>query len=141
MVRYELLEGITADVGIRAFGRTLEELFANAGYALFDLLVENLEEVKAEEEVEVKVEVETEEWEDLLAGWLRELLYWYEVKKRAFCDFEVELGPGRLSARCMGEKLDYERHIPGIEIKAVTYHNLSVSRTPEGWQAEVVFDV
>lgn len=140
-MRYELLERITADVGIRAFGRTPEELFANAGYALFDLLVENLEEVKAEGEVEVKVEVNAEEWEDLLAGWLRELLYWYDVKKWAFCEFEVDLRPRRLSARCKGEAFDPERHIPGIEIKAVTYHNLSVRRTSDGWRAEVVFDV
>ncbi|HIE03389.1 MAG TPA: archease [Candidatus Latescibacteria bacterium] len=140
MVRYELLEGITADVGIRAFGRTLEELFANVGYALFDLLLENLEDVRPE--VEVEVEVEAEGWEDLLMCWLRELLYLYEVRREVLCEFKVkEIDEGHISALCKGEELDPERHIPGMEIKAVTYHNLSVLRMPEGWKAEVVFDV
>jgi len=139
MVKYELLEGITADVGIRAFGRTPEELFANAGYALFDLLVENLEDVRPE--VEVEVELEAEGWEDLLVGWLRELLYLYEVRREVICEFEVEeIDEGHVSALCRGEELDPERHIPGMEIKAVTYHNLSVVRQ-DGWRAEVVFDV
>lgn len=134
------MEGITADVGIRAFGRTPEELFSNAGYALFDLLVENLEDVRPE--VEVEVEVEAEGLEDLLASWLRELLYIYEVKRQVLCKFEVREADGRhLSALCRGEELDPERHVPGTEIKAVTYHNLSVVRSQDGWRAEVVFDV
>ena len=41
MRTYTLIDH-TADLGIRVFGKTLEELFINAGFALFDLLVGNL---------------------------------------------------------------------------------------------------
>ena len=35
MKKYETFDH-TADVGIRVFGRTVEEVFVNAAYALFD---------------------------------------------------------------------------------------------------------
>ncbi|MCK4436526.1 archease, partial [bacterium] len=37
MKKYETFDH-TADLGIRVFGKTREELFANAGYAMFDIL-------------------------------------------------------------------------------------------------------
>jgi SHS2 domain-containing protein len=40
-----------------------------------------------------------------------------------------------------GEKYDKARHRAGTYIKAVTYHQLSVQRTPEGWKATVYLDV
>ncbi len=39
MEKYILVDH-TADIMVRAFGDTLEECFANAGYALFDQIVD-----------------------------------------------------------------------------------------------------
>jgi SHS2 domain-containing protein len=40
-----------------------------------------------------------------------------------------------------GGKFDKARHRAGTYIKAVTYHQLSVKKTGEGWKATVYLDV
>src|SRR2546427_11618411 len=55
-VRYEEIEH-TADVGIRAYGSTLDELFANAAEGMFSL-VADLGSVKAVGEFQVRVRAE-----------------------------------------------------------------------------------
>jgi SHS2 domain-containing protein len=47
----------------------------------------------------------------------------------------------RLSARLAGERLDYDRHEFETEIKAVTYHQLTVRQENGRWSARVIFDV
>jgi SHS2 domain-containing protein len=38
--------------------------------------------------------------------------------------------------------MDEARHIMDHEVKAITYHGLSVSQTADGsWQAEVIVDI
>jgi protein archease len=50
---------------------------------------------------------------------------------------------GRTSVRGIlrGEKFNPLRHEFRGEVKAVTYHELAVTRTHSGWQARVIFDV
>jgi SHS2 domain-containing protein len=52
-----------------------------------------------------------------------------------------EVDATRIRARLAGEKLDYERHGFETEMKAVTYHQLSVTCENGCWQARVIFDV
>ena len=40
-----------------------------------------------------------------------------------------------------GENVDRSRHELQTEIKAVTYHQAEVVRTPKGWKGRVIFDV
>ena len=46
-----------------------------------------------------------------------------------------------LSATARGEPLDPGRHLLKHEVKAITYHELKVSETSEGWLAEVIVDI
>jgi SHS2 domain-containing protein len=39
MARYQLIEH-TGDIGIQVFGASVEELFENAGFALFDIMTD-----------------------------------------------------------------------------------------------------
>ena len=41
----------------------------------------------------------------------------------------------------LGEPVDLSRHAPQPEVKALTRHNLTVEPTPDGWRAELLFDV
>jgi SHS2 domain-containing protein len=130
----------TADLGIEVEGETTEELFRRAGLALFSLMV-SLEGVEIREEREVSVEAEG--WEDLLHGWLSELLHIFLGNGFIAQTIEVtEITSDRVKARLLGEKLDFKRHDFYTEIKAVTYHQLSVTQNEDGrWQARVIFDV
>ena len=71
MERYVLVDH-TADMMVRAFGDTLEECFANAGYALFDQTVD-LSGIGTSEETDIRVSGIDDE--DRLYSFLSELLF------------------------------------------------------------------
>ena len=138
MKRYEVIDH-TADIGIKAYGKDLRELFVNAAYGMFDILAD-LKNVRAKEQLAIKVEAPNVE--ELFLSWLSELLYQYNNKKIIFKEFLIEELSGKvISARAQGEKWDLHKHRLKAEIKAVTYHQLKVQKVKDIWQAEVIFDV
>jgi SHS2 domain-containing protein len=135
----------TADLGLRIRASDLDNLFAEAAQALFSAIVDDLKTVEPNEKIELKLESPDREY--LLFDWLNELLYQYETKHMLFSRFEVHVEPSPatavagLTATAWGEKLDPNRHLPGHEVKAITYHALIVEQTPDGWLAEVIVDI
>ena len=51
------------------------------------------------------------------------------------------LSDRKLQASVLGEKVDLERHTIYTEIKAVTFHGLSIEQRESGWEATVIFDM
>jgi len=132
MEKYESIDH-TADLGIKIRGTSLEQL------AMFDIMAE-LDKVNAKQFLEI--EIQGEGMEELLIDWLRNLLYKFNGEEYLLKDFVVkEISEKNLRAKVGGEKLDLSRHSLKREIKAVTYHELEVKRTPEGWEAQVIFDI
>ncbi len=133
MKRFEEIDH-TADWAFRAYGRDLKELFENAAAALFALegAVERPAEVTRE------VQVQGIDYESLLVNWLGELLYLQETRHETYHRFSVHrLSPTELSARVEGASSGPLNKF----VKAITYHDLHVEQTPEGWVATVVVDV
>ncbi len=128
-----------ADVGFIAYGATLEELFANAGLAMMSLAYE-LEGVRETESR--PLDATGGDIESLLYAWLAEILGVADAEQLVFCRFEVtERQKGRVRGNAFGEKYDKARHRAGTYVKAVTYHQLRVEQTSEGWRAQVYLDV
>lgn len=140
MQPYEIVEH-TADIGIRATGRSLEELFAHMAQGMFSLIVPP-ESVEERQSVPVKAEGGPEQ-DRLLQAWLRELLYLFDTRHFLGKRFSIEaLRPGRIEATVFGETLDPARHPVDKEVKAVTYCELGVEQLPDGtWRAQVIFDI
>ena len=138
MTPFRILEH-TADVGFEAFGSTREEVFVNAARALFDLIVE-LETIDPREQV--AVQVRGTDAESVLVNWLNELLFLHDAEGWLFRDFEIRsLQDDALSARARGEKFQRARHQAKLLVKAVTYHQLALEKTSEGWRAQVYVDI
>ena len=137
----------TADVGLEVEAPDPETLFHRAAVGLVALLAGREEELEAGSAVAEPRDVEGESSEltleargraELLAAWLKELIYIHEsrgldyasVQFRRLAETEltadVELHPAPPAAR---------------EIKGVTYHELDVSETERGWTARMIFDV
>ena len=131
----------TADVGLRIEADSLEELFVEAARGLFALVLENPAAIERREEL--TIELEAEDRAGLFVDWLRELIFRFETEHLLVAEFAVELfdDDRRLRAHCRGEPADWSRHLPGNELKAVTYHGLRVEQTAKGWEAEVIFDI
>ena len=98
----------TADLGVEVTGATLEELYAGAAFALFDLLTD-LSSVRAGRSREVDVLGENPA--DLLVNFLREILYaWNGEGFLMKSCFIRQVTPKRIKAVLRGEAFDPARH-------------------------------
>jgi SHS2 domain-containing protein len=133
--RFEILEH-TADVGLRAWGATLEELFASATQGVAHI-AGAWDPGPGEE---VSIDVEAADQESLLVDWLSETLYLFDVRGGA-------LGGVRIASisrgSCRGSVTLRELRDPneGVQVKAVTYHQLKVAEGEDGWTATVYLDI
>lgn len=135
---HELFEH-TADLGLRITALNLNALFAEAGECLFSAVVEDVASIRPT--ATATVELVGEDREFLLFDWLRELLMRFEMEQMLFSRFDVKVRPDGLTATVWGEPLDRDRHQLSHEVKAITYHELKVVPTPDGWLAEVIVDI
>jgi SHS2 domain-containing protein len=128
----------TADVGIRAYGASINQAFANAAKALFSLITE-LDSV--DEVLHRDIELVAPDQESLLVEWLNELIYLFDAENIIFKRFDItRLNSTRLKARGYGEKVNISKHKLKIGVKAATYHMLKVDKT-NGCQIQVLFDI
>ncbi len=140
-VGYQILDH-TADKGVRAWGRTLEELFENASRGMYRLVVDPTGK-QAELSFPIRVE-ETDpvDRSDLLVKWLRELIYLTDVHKAVFTDFTVHrVTETSVEGEARGFIVEDNAVLDGAPVKAVTYHGLRLEQTSEGWVAEFYVDV
>ncbi|HOW56370.1 MAG TPA: archease [Smithellaceae bacterium] len=138
MTKYKILDH-TADIGIEVWGKTKKELFASAALAIFDLMIINGEAEKTEEKT---IAVTGNDLQDLLVNFLREILYLFNGKSWLVKECRIkEMTAHRLVAQVAGERFNRRKHEIKKEIKAVTYHSLSVTKNVRGWKAKVIFDL
>jgi SHS2 domain-containing protein len=152
-----------SDIGIRAAGRTAEELFEFAATGMFSLMTE-IENIKPHVTKNIRILREPGlKIDDLFLIWLEELLYIYEVEKLLFSRFSVlginaldygcdkDGGSGKgsedmdscIAANISGEKIDLKKHEIFVSIKAPTYHMLAIMEDRDSglWKGQVIFDV
>ncbi|MGH2754231.1 MAG: archease [Actinomycetota bacterium] len=131
---FEIIEH-TADVGIRAHGATLEELFEQAARGLFDIL--DAWHPGAGEDV--RVELEPSDRAGALVDWLNELLFIQETRDIVFTDLRVGKVEGGLDASVRVRPR--AGTLEGTAVKAATWHQLEVEPDEAGWRARVYLDV
>jgi SHS2 domain-containing protein len=135
---FEVLEH-TADIGLRATGATLKEVFAEAALGLESIAVQ-MANAKGREPREIVVA--GEDYESVLVNFLNEVLFLLDGARVVLTDFVVEeLIPTHVRARCLAERRSPERHPPNVVVKGVTWHQLKIEETPHGWLAEVYLDI
>lgn len=128
----------TGDLGIELVAPTRAELFRRAAIALSSLLVERAS-VTSIERREITVEAEADL--DLMHDLLTELLALFTVECFIWREASVVETDRSLHVTLRGEPFDPMRHTFGGEIKAVTYHQLMVEKSLDGWHSRIVFDV
>ena len=160
--RFEVREH-AADKAATAYGKTLNQVFEAAAYAMFDIMMD-LATVRPREARAVALEKQY--GEDLLRDWLDELLFLFDTEKLVFSEFAVEVEcppapektcrrvemlqesegeePWRLRGAARGQRYTAGVEQRGAVVKAVTYHRFALRppEAPDGdWVAEMVFDV
>ena len=129
----------TADLGLRVTALDLNTLFRKAAEGLFAMMTDDPGSVRPN--LAVPFAVSGSDREYLLFDWLRELLLYADEHRILFGRFEVSVADSGLTATAWGEPLDPARHELAREVKAITYHELKVEQTPDGWLAEVIVDI
>lgn len=163
--KYRLINH-TADLGIEVYGEGLQELFSNAGFALFDIMTD-ISRVK--ETTKKVITVEGNDLEQLMVNWLNDLLYLFDVEGLLFKKFEVKEVANRswesgvesresgvriqdsglktrgsrliLRALIAGECYDPDRHVIETAVKAATYHQIQVVKENDRWRARIIIDL
>lgn len=137
-MHFELLDH-PADIGFRAHGRDLPELFAASAFALVSLI---LDPANIEPKQKISLTAQGIDHESLLVNWLNEVLYAVDARRLALAIFEISNLTGtHLGGTASGEPRDPVKHPARLIVKAVTYHQLKIARADREWIAEVYVDV
>lgn len=132
----------TADVFFVAKADTLPALFNECALAVEETMVD-VSRVKPKEKV--KILGESASVESLLFDFLDELLFFKDYKQLVFNSFEIDIkeeqGKQILTCHASGEKIDFTRHDPKVDVKAITMHEFKVEKVKDGWKAQVLIDI
>ena len=138
LLKYKQIEH-TGDIGIKIYGDSLKDLFINAAYGMFDVMVDIS---NVNQSLAIEIEVAGDNYEELLVNWLSELNYLFIAESQIFNEFEItRITENELYATAIGDKFDPHKHVIHTEIKAVTYHEIYVKQVKNKWQAQVIFDI
>ncbi|MGD0993977.1 MAG: archease [Candidatus Bathyarchaeia archaeon] len=140
--KFEFLEH-TADVYIRAHGRTMEEAYENAALAMFEVMTDTDKITQMQEET---LEVEAEDQYALLYNWLEALLVKLETENMLYSKFQItnweETDENfKFKAKIWGEKFDPQKHPQRVAVKAVTYHRMVIIRERDRVVLEFILDI
>jgi len=140
--KFEFLEH-TADVYIRAHGKTMEEAYENAALAMFETMTDTDKVAPAEED---SLEVEAEDQYALLYNWLEALLVNSETKGMLYSKFQINSWKEtaenfKIKAKIWGEKFDPQKHPQKVAVKAVTYHRMVIIREMDKVILELILDI
>ena len=137
----------TADIKIRVYGSTMKELFRNALVGMFNIVrpiasgcsYENDRLVCPSLPERHDIQVRAIDRDALLVDFLSEALYLSDVHDEAYLDVTIhELDNQNIKATLHGVKIS---GFEVVEIKAVTHHDLRITKKDGVWQADIVFDI
>jgi SHS2 domain-containing protein len=127
---------------IEAHGRTIGEAFAFAATAMFDVM---FDVSKVNPKTSMKIEVEATDNEGLLYSWLEELLFKFEVEKKAFSKFRFSINTTdrtlKGTGEAQGETYNPDKHGRKTEVKAITYAEMSIDESETGCKVRFVVDI
>jgi SHS2 domain-containing protein len=141
---YEFLEEIaTADIAFKAWGKDLSETFIAAAEATLNVMVEELDSIRPQEERQLKLK--NEALDMLLFDLLQELIYFKDAEKLLLRISQLKIKEGKqghfLEGIAQGEKIDPNRHRMRVDVKAVTLHRFQLEKKDQGWEALVILDI
>jgi SHS2 domain-containing protein len=140
--RHVFLEGVAlADCAMEVEGDDLDDLFASAGRAVAEVMVDP---ATVDAAAERSVTLTAPSLDLLLYDWLSELIFLKDSEQMVFPGMVVHVEPGppaRLVAHLRGGRIDPPRTALRADAKAVTFHQFALAPRDGGWWARVVIDI
>jgi SHS2 domain-containing protein len=140
--KFEFLEHM-ADIYVVAYGRSVEQAFENAALATFEVMTDT---DKVDPTVAESVEVEGSDEQALLYNWIEDLLIRFDLQGILYAKFKLDPiqktgGQLKLTGTIHGEKFDPKKHPQKVGVKAVTYHQMDIVKTPEEVSVKFLLDI
>ncbi|MDQ7786669.1 MAG: archease [Thermodesulfovibrionales bacterium] len=148
MKPFKILD-ISGDIGLRSFGKTVQEAFVNAAIGMYSLITDT---GKIEEKKSIAISLENDSLDNLLVAWLNELVFHFDAygfigKKILITESNLlsvqstNSTSYQIEAVLSGEDFDPERHESRLLIKAATYHRLRIRKSNDVWKIDIIFDI
>lgn len=133
----------TADIGLCVRSKTLRQLFIQAARGMFSIIALPKHPLKkATTTRDFNIEIFASNQEELLVGWLSELVSLSDIHSLIFFRFQIhKLTQTSITATVTAEKISQRRYELKTQIKAVTYHELKIERIKQQIVARVLFDI
>jgi len=136
--KFEYLEH-PADIGVRVYGKTLNDLFKNAALALYDVFEPSIDNYS--KRYKRKIVLISGTIGDLLISFLNEILFLCVKSHLIFEKFFINIShsndENKLECEMIGRKISAINR----EVKAATYHNAKVQRVDGYLYIDIIFDV
>ncbi|MHA1680054.1 MAG: archease [Promethearchaeota archaeon] len=135
----------TADVQVHAWAPSMKSLFEDIGLILMGIIVEgdNVSPSRA-----IEVNVEAEDWESLLFDWLGEILFYFDSELFVIGEIDVHSLEKKgenvysITSTFKGETFQGGKHVPGTEVKAITYSYMELAKQDDGlFHLKIIFDI
>lgn len=129
---------VTADIGIRTWGTTINELFENAAIAVTSLIIDPN---NIEKKIQKDIQIHGNDLSSLLINWITELLILRDSEGILFSSFKVEISKDKKSLRvkALGNNafsVKFE-----MDIKAITYSLFELEKKNGGYYLQFVLDI
>ena len=124
----------TADQALRIWSDTLEGLFIHAALGMNSIAGLSIQEGERQWR---SIDVHGMDDESLLVQFLSELLFLEEQENCGFDVFDITIEQNNLKGKIGCAEVDEKKR----EVKAITYHDMEIIRTAEGYEVIIVFDV
>jgi protein archease len=130
---------VEADVGVRGWGSTRAEAFAQVTRGVFALLV-SPDQLQPRERREVRAQADAPE--SVLVTWIDECLYVHDIEGFVAQSVEMTVCTDTLAHGVLhGEPVDPGRHRVGTVVKGATYHQVLVTERLGVHEARIIVDV
>jgi SHS2 domain-containing protein len=124
----------TADWALLVWGKDIASLFTEAARGMYALMSPCMEASPRQIRM---FSVQGTDDESRLVAFLNELIFYLEQEKLVFDAFDLEPSLDGFEVSMQGSGFTSIEKM----IKAVTFHNLEIIETLQGYQVEIVFDV
>ncbi len=134
---YKVIEH-PADLKLKIFGNTLEDLFCNLMRAIAgEQSRRHRMSTRGTSDVYETIEIESPDLFSLFVDFANEIVSRSDANGKIYTDCEIiEISENKLKAKIIGIKAEKK-----LDIKAATYHEGYVKKVDGKWEAEILFDI
>jgi len=132
--KFEFLDH-TADIKIKAYGKDMEELFENLALAVTTYMSKGKKILSSKKKI---IKIKAQDSDALLYKFIDEILFLVDAKNFVISKTKLKIKDNQLTAEFLGDDVK-NYHLD--HVKAPTYAEMYIKKTPSGFEAQLVLDV